>query len=308
EKHTIIDYTGGVADLDRGLIRVVGDPDRRFTRDPVRMMRAIRHSARTGFAIEGETLAAVRRHSDKLRLCPPSRLRDEVLKDLQSGASRRWAELCMSSSLWNALFPLYREYLQGEEGAVVRDELMRVFSVLDRLHSKDRGDDEPIKVPEFFLLATLLLPWACQRYKLPDTNVRGQGFHRLSRMIRDDVDHSFGEPFNVQRMAKESMTTLLINLSTFHHTRSQGGDPKWLKKKSYYKDCSRFYDFYLEMQGIAAVQPDRFVVEPAPAEAMEVISLPEEGNGHSGARGRRGVNPAFSSKTQGVFGLRKTHG
>ncbi|MDD2464645.1 MAG: polynucleotide adenylyltransferase PcnB [Desulfobulbus sp.] len=304
ENHTIIDYTGGVADLNRGLIRVVGEPDRRFTRDPVRMMRAIRHSARTGFSIEAETLAAVKHHCNKLQLCPPSRIRDEVLKDLQSGASRAWADLCMSTSLWEAIFPLYRESLQGQDGDVVRGELMRVFAVLDRLHQKNRGE-EPIKVPEFFLLATLLLPWACQRYKLPDTNVRGQGFQHLSRTIREDVDRSFGEPFNIQRMAKESMTTLLINLSTFHHARSQGGgDPKWLKKKSYYKDCSRFYDFYLEMQGIEAVKAERFVVEQPPAEAIEVVSVPE-GIGDSGSRGRRGVNPAFSSTTQGVFGLRK---
>lgn len=304
ETHTLIDYTGGVADLDRGIIRVVGDPDRRFTRDPVRMMRAIRHAARTGFTIEEETLAAVRRHSEKLQLCPPSRIRDEVLKDLQSGASRNWAELCMRSSLWDALFPLYREYLHGEKGEVVRAELMQVFSVLDRLHKKS-PEEEPIKVPEFFLLATLLLPWACQRYQLPETNVRGQGFHNLSRTIRDDVDRSFGEPFNVQRMAKEGMTTLLINLSTFHHVRSQGSDPKWLKKKSYYRDCSHFYDFYLEMQGMATVQPERFAVEPPSAEAMDVVTAPE-GNGDSSARGRRGINPAFSSKQQGVFGLRKS--
>ncbi len=303
ENHTIIDYTGGVADLDRGVIRIVGDPDRRFTRDPVRMMRAIRHSARTGFSIEEETLAAVKRHRDKLQLCPPSRIRDEVLKDLQSGASRPWAELCMASSLWDALFPLYRDCLHDEKGQVLWEELLRVFSVLDRLHTKN-GADKNIKVPEFFLLATLLLPWACQRYQLPETNVRGQGFHRLSRKIRDDVECYFGEPLNIQRMAKESMTTLLINLSTFHHARSQGGDPKWLKKKSYYRDCSRFYDFYLEMQGIAAVKPEGFVVEPPPEKTVEVITIPE-GNGDSGARGRRGVNPAFSSRKRGVFGLRK---
>ncbi len=303
ENHTIVDYTGGVTDLDRGVIRIVGDPDRRFTRDPVRMMRAIRHSARTGFSIEEETLAAVKRHRDKLQLCPPSRIRDEVLKDLQSGASRAWAELCMSSSLWDALFPLYRDCLQGEKGDLLRDELLRVFSVLDRLHEK-KSEEQQIKVPDFFLLATLLLPWACQRYKLPETNVRGQGFHRLSRKIREEVDRYFGEPLNIQRMAKESMTTLLMNLSTFHHARSKGSDPKWLKKKSYYQDCSRFYDFYLEMEGIAAVQPERFVVETPPEKAVEVISV-ADGNGDSGARGRRGVNPAFSSKKRGVFGLRK---
>jgi len=334
EQHTIIDYINGVEDLDRRIIRMVGDPDRRFTRDPVRMMRVVRHAARTGFVIEAQTFAALQRHREKLHLCPPSRIRDEVLKDLQSGASRAWAELCMHSTLWPALFPLYEECMQGADGDLVRKELLNIFTILDRLHARSNGE-EPVKVPEYLLLATLLLPWACRRFHLPETNVRGEGFHQLSRTIRDDIDVHFGEPFNVQRMAKEFMTTLFINLSTFHHARAQGGgDPKWLKKKSYYRDCSRFYDIYLESQGIAAVQPERFVVDPRPVAAVEEVALapvperaerpernervdrlerperierperPEPG-GDSKPRGRGGVNPAFSSDQRGVFGLRR---
>lgn len=306
ENHTIIDYIDGVQDLDRGIIRMVGAPDRRFIRDPVRIMRVIRHAARTGFAIEAETFAALQQHRDKLHLCPPSRIRDEILKDLRSGASRAWAELCMSSSIWLALFPLYEEYLQGDHGEKVRQDLLRIFTVLDRLHVRTDAS-EPVKIPESILLAALLLPWACQRFNLPETNVRGQAFNSLSRTIRDDVDRYFGEPFNVQRMAKESMTTLLINLSTFHHARkTQGDDPHWLKKKSYYNDCSRFYDLYLESQGVEAIKVERFVAERHTAEVIEVVNGVQESGGESKARGRGGgVNPAFSNKPQGVFGLRR---
>jgi poly(A) polymerase len=305
ETGTIIDYIGGVQDLDRGVIRMVGDPDRRFTRDPVRMLRVVRHAARTGFAIEEQTFSALNRHREELRLCPPSRIRDEVLKDLQSGACRAWAQLCMHSGLWPALFPFYEEYIQGEQGERIQQELLNIFAVLDRLHLH-REDADPVKVPEPLLFAALLLPWACQRFKLPETNVRGQSFHRLSSTIREDVDLAFGEPFNVQRMAKESLTTLLINLSTFHHARSQGDDPKWLKKKSYYRDCSRFFDIYLESQGIPAVKTERFVVDHKQPEAVEVITPVPEGSGEAKARGRGGFNPAFSSTKSGVFGLRRS--
>jgi len=308
ENHTIIDYIEGVQDLDRGIIRVVGDPDRRFIRDPVRILRVIRHAARTGFTIEAETYAALQRHLDKLQLCPPSRIRDEILKDLQSGASRPWAELCMQSSLWTALFPLYEECLQGENGDKIRQELFQMFGALDRLHVRSE-EAEPVKIPESVLLGALLLPWACQRFNLPETDVRGQKFYGLSRQIRDDVDRYFGEPFNVQRMAKESMTTLLINLSTFHHARAQGDDPGWLKKKSYYHDCSRFYDLYLESQGVAAVKPEHFAVDRKEVEevveVVEVVRAVGENGGESKPRGRGGVNPAFSSSPQGVFGLRQ---
>lgn len=305
EHHTIIDYTGGVQDLNDGIIRMVGDPDRRFTRDPVRMMRVVRHAARTGFVIEAETLAAVARHRDKLRLCPPSRIRDEILKDLQSGACRPWAALCMRTTVWDILFPVYEESLQGTDGEAMRASVLRVCSLLDKLHAHT-SDEEQVKVPESFILAALLLPWACARFHLPDMNARGQKFHRLLLKLREDVDTFFGRPLNVQRMAKESISSLLINLSTFQVARSRGGeDPKWLKKKSYYRDCAHFYDFYLAMQGTDEVQSEWFVVEPETPGALEVV--PEQnGESHSGARGRHGVNPAFSSTKHGVFGLRKT--
>jgi poly(A) polymerase len=311
ENHTIIDYTDGVRDLDQGIIRMVGDPDRRFTRDPVRMMRVVRHAARTGFTIEEQTFAALQRHRDKLRLCPPSRIRDEILRDLQSGASRAWAGLCMTSTLWSTLFPLYTEYMQGEDKEGVFQELMQVFRALDRLHAKKDGDNA-VKIPEALLFASLLLPWARRRFNLPETNVRGQAFHRVSRRIREDVDHCFGELFNIQRMARDAVTTLLVNIATFHHARSQEGtDPKWLRKKSYYQNCSRFYDVYLESLGVGEVNAEEFVSsvrkEKEIVEAVEVVTEGQgrSESGNSGPTGRRGVNPAFSSASNGVFGLRR---
>ena len=307
ENRTIIDYIGGVGDLEAGLIRMVGDPDRRFTRDPVRILRVIRHAARTGFAIDRATLEALHRHCDKLALCPPSRIRDEILKDLQSGMSRPWADLCLSTPTWPALFPLYNECLTGDKGEAVRAQLLRIFSALDRLHAHVDGAP-PVKVPEPLLFAALLLPWACARYGLPETNVRGQGFNQLSRTIRDDIDLHFGEPFNVQRMAKEFVTTLLVNLSTFHHARIQGEDPKWLRKKSYYRDCTRFYDLYLESQGAAEVPVDRFIDERSAAREVEVVSIADDAGSGRESRSRSrggGMNPAFSSDLHGVFGLRR---
>ena len=56
KKGTIIDYVGGTEDLDRGIIRIGGEPARRIGRDPVRMMRAIRHAARNNFTIESTIL------------------------------------------------------------------------------------------------------------------------------------------------------------------------------------------------------------------------------------------------------------
>jgi len=300
ETNTIIDYTGGVRDLDDGIVRVVGDPDRRFTRDPVRMMRAIRHAARTGFTIEQETSQAIISHADKLLLCPPSRLRDEVLKDLQSGASTPWARLCLNTPVWVTLFPFYSQLLQGPEQEEVRGELVRILGVLDRVQQK-RSDGQQAVIPEHMLLGALLLPWASRRFNLLATPVRGKGYHTLVKKIRNELDLLIGEQFNIKRMAKEALTTLLINLPTFHQAQQGNGLPKWIKRKSYYRDCFRFYGLYQEAVGGAQVESGWFVSQAGNGNESD-----RSANGKKGKKGsgRRGVNPAFSSKKQGVFGLR----
>ncbi len=105
ENNTIIDYTDGVKDLEQGLIRFIGEPDRRVQRDPARMLRVIRHAARNNFSIEPATWQAIITHKDKLDLCPISRIRDELLKDLRGSACKSWVELAMDSGIFYVLFP-----------------------------------------------------------------------------------------------------------------------------------------------------------------------------------------------------------
>ena len=72
---SILDYVGGLEDLRKGIIRVIGCPEVRFRRDPVRMFRVVRHAARTGFAIDPATWAGIQSHRHLIRLCNRSRLR-----------------------------------------------------------------------------------------------------------------------------------------------------------------------------------------------------------------------------------------
>lgn len=303
ENNTIIDFVGGVQDLDQGIIRVVGDPDRRFTRDPVRMLRAVRHAARTGFTIEDGTLAAIKEHGDKLSLCPSSRIRDELLKDLGSGACRPWAELCLETSLWEILVPVYSKQLSGTHGEAVREELLNILGVIDRLYLSAVKKGKVV-IPDGMLFALLLLPWICRKYNIPEIPPRGQKYHSISRRIRADLDQYIGEHLNIKRMTREAMTSLVVNLATFHHCSKEKGLPKWLKRKSYYRDCSRFYGIFREARGLGQVKAELFV---DPVKEGDVPGKGANGGGKSRSRGRGRVSPAFSSREQGVFGLRRRH-
>jgi poly(A) polymerase len=79
---SVVDYVGGLEDLSRRKVRVIGDPAERFTEDPVRVWRVIRHAARLGFDIDEATAMAVRSHGHLLAASAGSRLYEELNKDL----------------------------------------------------------------------------------------------------------------------------------------------------------------------------------------------------------------------------------
>ncbi len=80
----VVDPHGGLADLEKGLIRAIGDPIARFTEDGLRPLRAVRFAARFGFAIDPATLAAIPATLERFRLVSAERIREEFSKILVS--------------------------------------------------------------------------------------------------------------------------------------------------------------------------------------------------------------------------------
>jgi poly(A) polymerase len=101
----VLDYVGGQADLKAKTIRAIGEPDRRFKEDKLRMMRAVRFAARFGFEIEAETFRASRRHVAEIRQVSPERLREELTKMLTEGAGRQAFELLDETWLLQQVLP-----------------------------------------------------------------------------------------------------------------------------------------------------------------------------------------------------------
>ncbi len=291
DTNTIIDYVGGVTDLNDGIVRIVGNPDVRITRDPVRILRALRHAARTGFTIDQESFQAIVTHRDKLNLCPSSRIRDEIIKDLVSGFSRSWAELCIRSRAFFTLFPFYDQPADDEKGL---EELDAILTVVDRL--QENGKEESIHLPDYMLLALLLYPWLQRELHLLQREVKGGGYRLLFNDIRQALDASICGRLNIKRTGKEAMTTLFVNMPNVYRYQEKGDWPKWLKKKSYFKDCTRFSAIIAEAKGGATVNVDLFGGTQRPAEVRCA-------NRH-GSGGGRGGNPSFTEKDGGVFGLR----
>jgi putative nucleotidyltransferase with HDIG domain len=101
----VLDFVDGRADLGAGVIRAIGEPERRFAEDKLRMMRAVRFAARFEFEIEHKTFAAIRRHAGAVTDVSAERLREELTKLLTEGAARTGFELLEKSWLLLVVLP-----------------------------------------------------------------------------------------------------------------------------------------------------------------------------------------------------------
>jgi poly(A) polymerase len=102
---SIIDYVGGLEDLEAGLIRTIGDPDVRFQEDPVRMMRAVEFASRLGFAITPDAYEAILRHRKEIVKSAPPRVTEELAQALRGGHALPTLLLMREVGLLDALLP-----------------------------------------------------------------------------------------------------------------------------------------------------------------------------------------------------------
>ncbi|MCS7182308.1 MAG: polynucleotide adenylyltransferase PcnB [Thermoanaerobaculum sp.] len=143
---TVIDYVGGLQDLERRLIRSIGPAAERFVEDPVRMLRAVEYSVRLGFALEGQTAAAIREQYREIRRASPARLAYELTESLKSGHAAGIFHQLWEFGLLPEILPFFLSY----EADQLR-LLFRLLAAADLLASRRKLSEEA-------LLALVLWP------------------------------------------------------------------------------------------------------------------------------------------------------
>ena len=147
---SIIDYTGGLRDLEARLVRCIGDPVERFQEDPVRMIRAVSMASRLDFTIDPPIDAAIATHRTELARSAPARLVEEIYKLLRAGASEKAFRMLAERRLLEPIAP----ELQARAG----DALWRSLAALDAY--RRQFEDTPDTLTNAVLLGTLLVPLA----------------------------------------------------------------------------------------------------------------------------------------------------
>ena len=119
----LVDPHHGERDLKAEIIRAVGDPEKRFTEDALRLMRAVRLAAQLGFEIEELTSAAIVKHAGLLEMIAKERIRDEFSKLLMAKDAMRGIQLLEDLNLLRYVMPELRE------GIGVGQNLHHIYSV-----------------------------------------------------------------------------------------------------------------------------------------------------------------------------------
>jgi poly(A) polymerase len=145
---SVIDYTGGLRDLERRLVRCIGDPAERFREDPVRMLRAVAMAARLDFAIDPPIDAAIAGHRGEIARSAPARLMEEFYKLLRSGAAEKAFRLLADRRLLDPIAP----ELQAHASAALWTSL----AGLDAYRARHAAVPETLTNP--ILLGTLIAP------------------------------------------------------------------------------------------------------------------------------------------------------
>lgn len=112
---SVVDYTGGIEDLENGLLRIIGDARQRYQEDPVRMLRAVRFAAKLGFRIHTDSELPLTELGERLEAVPPARLFDEILKLFMTGYALETFELLRHYDLFRYLFAMTDDALSRQD-------------------------------------------------------------------------------------------------------------------------------------------------------------------------------------------------
>jgi poly(A) polymerase len=150
-REIVVDYHGGIKDVKKKLLRMIGDPAARYREDPVRIIRVVRFAAKLGFEIEAKTRAPIKEMAALLDNVPPSRTFDEMIKLLQTGHALASIEELKKQGLHRGVFPVIDVALDEAHRHDGREKFVQLA-----LADTDRrvGEDKPV-APSFMLACML---------------------------------------------------------------------------------------------------------------------------------------------------------
>ncbi|MDF3054305.1 MAG: poly(A) polymerase [Gammaproteobacteria bacterium] len=203
---SILDHTGGMRDLKGQVIRVLGDPAMRFKEDPVRMLRAIRLSAKLKFVIEEHASQEIIHNADRIRYASPARLFDEIIKLFYCGESLRSLHLFRTHHLFGKLFP------QSDHTLVNHEKSEYFWSLIQKsCENTDARVQQKLSLNPAFLFAVLL--WGPLQEKIKELQAEGHRPYQATQLAIHKVIRNQQAVINIPKR----FTTIMQEIWNMQH-------------------------------------------------------------------------------------------
>ncbi len=191
---TVLDYHGGIGDIRKKVLRIIGVPEARYREDPIRMMRVVRFAARLKFAIDPATKAPIPVMAPLINNVPAARVFDEMLKLLTSGHALACLQQLRQEGLHHGLLPLLD---------VVLEQPLGIKFVTLALANTDERIQQGKGISPGFLFASLLWHQVLEKW----TAYRAAGEFPIPalHLAADDVLETQTDKLSIQRKISSDM-------------------------------------------------------------------------------------------------------
>jgi len=240
----VIDFPGGVDDLEARLIRTIGDPELRMREDPVRMMRAVRFAAKLSFEIEPATRAAIERHRADLAKASVPRLVDETYKTLAQPEAAHALVLMEELGLLEYVIPMLSPHLKSRAATLAEQPIVRNMAALGRAIASGFAPEHSI------VLATLMLD--LYRDGAGAVGVRGGGDRRLDLI---------GE-LRARGFARGDTEQTRLILEAFQNLAAPTRRTRRLMRRPYFPDARMFFEMTAPAYSIDPTRTLRLLADP----------------------------------------------
>jgi poly(A) polymerase len=273
----VIDFVRGRRDLERQVIRTIGDPEVRLREDPVRLIRGVRFAAKLGFDIDPRTYAAMEGAVEDLPRCAPPRLLEDTFRLLRGGISEPSLKLISALDALKELMPPVDEFLK--RGG---QDVERVF------YAHARALDARVKSGSAFedavLLAVLLQP-LCESAP-EDEGQGGEGRPQVARAV-EELLAELVRTARLPRRIAERCRMILFAQRTLSGQRRRRGSLASFRRHPLFAEALHVFEMSVEATGQHQEALERWKAGGAPESAPGAPAA-AEGRGRRRRRRRRG--------------------
>ena len=256
QREAILDYIGGMADVERKLIRTIGPPAIRFAEDPVRILRAVKFAARLDLKIDERTWEAARQLASEVAKCPAPRVLEELLRMLRSRNSHRAYHMLHKLGVLAYLLPELNVSAEdlalavsgsedtddGENGktAAIPDLAAERRTILAAVDAVQSRRSQPL--PDAVLVAALFWPTIERRFQAARARSGGAGRARDFGAIISDTVREAATRLRMPRRLLGRTNLILLAQGKLGVGRRRRLRPEALVRREFFQDALTLFE------------------------------------------------------------------